>query len=108
MRTTVRSDYTHPELEWAKNSSLVIVTAHRRENLGTPMRGIFRAIRKVVEEKENVKVIFPVHMNPAIREAVYSELLGNDYRAARDHGGEDDEDQRLGGWRYLQREPGRG
>ena len=68
LKTTVRNDYTHPELEWAKGSRLIMITAHRRENLGKPMEQMFRAIRRVVEEHSNVKVIYPIHMNPLIHE----------------------------------------
>lgn len=69
LRTTVRSDYSHPELDWAAGSRLILLTAHRRENLGGPMRGMFRAIRRVVDETEDLKVIYPIHMNPAVRQA---------------------------------------
>ena len=69
LRTTVRADYSHPELQWAADSRLVLLTAHRRENLGAPMRGMFRAIRRVAEEHPEIKVIYPVHKNPAVREA---------------------------------------
>lgn len=79
LKTTVREDYTHPELEWAEGSRLVLLTAHRRENIGEPMRGMFRAIRRAVDEHPNVKVVYPVHMNPAVREAA-DEILGNDDR----------------------------
>lgn len=76
LNTTVKEDYSHPELEWAKDSRLVLLTAHRRENLGTPMRDFMTAIRRVLEEHEDVKVIYPVHLNPAVR-AVADEVLGN-------------------------------
>ena len=79
LKTTVREDYTHPELVWAEGSRLVLLTAHRRENIGEPMRGMFRAIRRAVDEHPNVKVVYPVHMNPAVREAA-DEILGNDDR----------------------------
>lgn len=69
LNTTVRKDYTHPEFEWAKDSRLIIVTAHRRENLGEPMRRMFRAIRRITDEHPDVKVIYPIHMNPLIRDA---------------------------------------
>ena len=69
MSTTVDSDYTHPELEWINNNErMILLTAHRRENLGEPMRHIFKAIRKIVDEFEDVKVIYPIHMNPKVRE----------------------------------------
>ncbi|MBO4831362.1 MAG: UDP-N-acetylglucosamine 2-epimerase (non-hydrolyzing) [Oscillospiraceae bacterium] len=76
LKTTVRSDYSHPDLDWAKDSRLVILTAHRRENLGEPLKRIFRAIRRVVDEFEDVKVIYPVHRNPAVREPA-AEIFGD-------------------------------
>ncbi|HPS82382.1 MAG TPA: UDP-N-acetylglucosamine 2-epimerase (non-hydrolyzing), partial [Candidatus Limiplasma sp.] len=54
--------------EWAKGSRLILLTAHRRENLGTPMRHMFTAIRRVVDETPDVKLIYPMHMNPSVRE----------------------------------------
>lgn len=79
LRTTVRSDYTHPELEWARGSRLILITAHRRENLGEPMRHMFKAIRRVMDEHEDVKAIYPIHMNPLVRE-IADEFLGGDDR----------------------------
>ena len=79
LKTTVRADYQNPELEWAKGSRLILLTAHRRENLGEPMRAIFRAVRRIVDETPDVKVLYPVHMNPAIR-AMAKEILGGDER----------------------------
>ena len=76
LKTTVREDYTHPELEWAKGSRLILLTAHRRENLGEPMHHMFRAIRRVLEEHPDVKALYPIHLNPAVRK-VASEELGN-------------------------------
>lgn len=78
LKTTVRSEYTHPELEWARGSRLIILTAHRRENLGEPMHQMFRAIRRIVEEFTDVKVIYPIHMNPAVRQAAAQELGSNE------------------------------
>ncbi len=78
LKTTVRDDYTHPELDWAKDSRLIMVTAHRRENLGEPMHNMFRAIRRVLDEHKDVKVIYPIHMNPAVRQAAAEELGGCD------------------------------
>ena len=78
LKTTVREDYTHPELEWAKGSRLIMLTAHRRENLGEPMHRMFRAIRRIVEETPDVKVIYPIHMNPLVRKAADDELKNND------------------------------
>lgn len=68
LKTTVRSDYTHPALEWAKDSRLIMITAHRRENLGAPMEHMFRAIRRVMDEHPDVKAIYPIHMNPVVRD----------------------------------------
>lgn len=79
LRTTVRDDYTHPELEWAKDSRLILITAHRRENLGEPMKHMFRAIRRVMDEHTDVKAIYPIHMNPAVRKTADA-ILGNDER----------------------------
>lgn len=74
LKTTVRDDYTHPELEWAKGSRLIFLTAHRRENLGQPMYNMFRAIRRVMDEHPDVKALYPIHMNPAVRHAAEEEL----------------------------------
>lgn len=79
LKTTVRDDYNHPELEWAKGSRLIMITAHRRENLGEPMQHMFRAIRRIVDEFPDVKAIYPIHMNPVVR-ATADEVLGGDER----------------------------
>ena len=79
LKTTVCRDYIHPELEWAKDSRLILLTAHRRENIGEPMHHMFRAIRRIVDEHSDIKVIYPIHMNPAVRKAA-DEELGNDNR----------------------------
>jgi len=79
LKTTVRENYTHPELEWAKDSRLILITAHRRENLGEPMKNMFRAIRRVMDEHPDVKAIYPIHMNPAIRQTA-DEILGAEER----------------------------
>lgn len=76
LKTTVRKDYSHPHLEWADNSRLILITAHRRENLGEPMHNMFRAIRRVIEEFPDVKAIYPIHMNPVVRKAADEELGG--------------------------------
>ena len=68
LQTTVRKDYTHPILDWAKGSRLIVLTAHRRENLGEPMHHMFRAIRRIVDETPDVKVVYPIHMNPVVRQ----------------------------------------
>jgi len=76
LKTTVREDYSHRELLWAKGSRLLLITAHRRENLGEPMRRMFRAIRRVVEAYPDVKAIYPVHLNPEVREIAGEVLSG--------------------------------
>ena len=78
LRHTVRDGYTHPELEWAEGSRLILITAHRRENLGEPMHRMFRAIRRVMEERPDTKAIYPIHMNPQVRKAAHEELDGFD------------------------------
>lgn len=79
LKTTVTDDYKNPELDWASDSKLVLLTAHRRENLGEPLRHMFRAIKRIVEEHSDVKVIYPIHMNPIVRETA-NEILGNEER----------------------------
>jgi UDP-N-acetylglucosamine 2-epimerase (non-hydrolysing) len=79
LKTTVKEDYTHPELEWAKDSRLILITAHRRENLGEPMKNMFRAIKRVMNEHSDIKAIYPIHMNPIVRETAQS-ILGDDER----------------------------
>lgn len=76
MRHTVRVDYTHPELDWIGKSKLIFITAHRRENLGVPMRHMFRAIRRVLDEHPDCKAVYPIHMNPVVRETAKQELGG--------------------------------
>lgn len=78
LRTTVKKSYSHPELDWAADSRLILITAHRRENLGAPMHQMFRAIRRIVEEQPDVKAIYPVHPNPRVRLAAHEELDGCD------------------------------
>ena len=79
LKTTVREDYTHPDLEWVSDSRLIMITAHRRENLGEPMKHMFRAIRRVMDEHPDVKAIYPIHMNQVVREIADS-ILGDDER----------------------------
>lgn len=72
MALTVKDNYVHPELDWIKDGErLILVTAHRRENLGDPMKNIFKAIRKIVDEFEDVKVLYPIHLNPKVREVAH-------------------------------------
>ena len=78
LKTTVREDYSNSELDWASDSRLILLTAHRRENLGEPMHSMFRAIRRIVDETPDVKVIYPIHMNPVVRKAADEELGDND------------------------------
>lgn len=79
LKTTIREDYTHPQLEWAKDSRLIMITAHRRENLGEPMKNMFRAIKRIINEHPDVKAIYPIHMNPVVRETA-NEILGDSDR----------------------------
>ena len=78
LSTTVRDDFSHPELEWAAGSRFVMLTAHRRENWGEPLHHIFTAIRRIVEEFPDVKVLYPVHLNPLVRNAANATLGGCD------------------------------
>jgi len=79
LQTTIRTDYRHPELDWVAGGRLILLTAHRRENLGAPMRSMFRAIRRIVDQHDDLKVIYPIHLNPAVRETA-REVFGNDER----------------------------
>ena len=76
MRYSVREDFTHPELTWAKGSKLILITAHRRENLGEPMHHMFRAIRRVLNEHPECRAVYPIHLNPAVRRIADAELRG--------------------------------
>lgn len=77
MATTVKENYTNPELDWIKEDErLILVTAHRRENLGEPMKHIFKAIKRIVDEFDDVKVLYPIHLNPKVRETAY-EIFAN-------------------------------
>lgn len=78
LKTTVREDYSHPELEWARDSRLILLTAHRRENWGEPLRHIFRAIARITAEYPDIKVVYPIHMNPAVRAVAHEVLDGNE------------------------------
>lgn len=79
LKTTVREEYSHKYLDWSADSKLILITAHRRENLGKPMRNMFRAIKRIINEFEDLKAIYPIHMNPIVREAA-DEILGNNDR----------------------------
>ena len=76
MQHTVREDFTHPELDWVGNNKLIFITAHRRENLGEPMHRMFRAIRRVLDEHPDCRAVYPIHMNPIVRDAAKAELDG--------------------------------
>ena len=78
LKTTVRQDYRNEHLDWADGSRLIVITAHRRENLGEPMHRMFRAIRRIIDEYNDVKAIYPIHMNPDVRRAAAKELTGCD------------------------------
>ena len=78
LRTTVKDDYTHPMLDWAVGSRLIMITAHRRENLGEPMNHMFNAIKRIVNEHSDIKAIYPIHMNPVVRETANNILAGID------------------------------
>jgi len=78
LKTTIREEYSHPELEWAKGSRLILITAHRRENIGEPMKHMFRAIRRVMDEQSNVKAIYPIHMNPVVRQLADEVFKGDE------------------------------
>lgn len=75
LKTTVKENYTHPELEWAKDSRLIMITAHRRENLGKPLINMFKAIKRIIREFSDIKVIYPIHMNPLVRKYAEKVLL---------------------------------
>jgi len=79
LKTTVKEQYSHPILEKIGSDRMILLTAHRRENLGEPMRHMFRAIKRLLQEHDDVQVVYPVHLNPAVRE-VANEILGNDPR----------------------------
>lgn len=76
LKTTVRDNYTHKELKWVNNSRLIMITAHRRENIGEPMKNMFRAIKRIIDEYPDIKAIYPIHMNPVVRESA-NDILGD-------------------------------
>lgn len=83
LKTTIRKDYDHSELKWAAGSRLILITAHRRENLGEPMHHMFRAIRRVMDEHPDVKAIYPIHLNPKVRQAA-EEVFGDQAEGGRE------------------------
>jgi len=76
MKYTIKDNYNHEVFDWIGNDKMILLTAHRRENLGEPMKNIFRAVKKITEKFDNVKVVYPIHMNPKIRE-IANEILGD-------------------------------
>jgi len=76
LKTTVKDNYSHPIIDWVGDSKLILLTAHRRENLGVPLVNMFLAIRKIVEEREDIKIVYPVHKNPLVQKTAES-ILGN-------------------------------
>ena len=78
LKTTVYDNFQHPIIDWAGNSKLLLITAHRRENLGAPMRSMFRAIRRIVEENPDVRAVYPIHLNPIVRKTAEEYLSGCD------------------------------
>lgn len=76
LQTTVKEDYSHEQLDWVADDRLIMITAHRRENFGEPMRNMFKAIKRIIDENEDIKAIYPIHMNPIVREMA-EEILGN-------------------------------
>lgn len=78
LRTTVTEDFQNEWIDWAGDSRLILVTAHRRENLGEPMANIFKALRRVVDENPDVKALYPIHMNPKVRDTAQKYLSGSD------------------------------
>ncbi len=79
LKTTVKKDYSHPILDWIGNSKMILITAHRRENLGEPMRGMFKAIKRLIDEFDDIKAVYPVHLNPKVRE-IANEVFKDDDR----------------------------
>ena len=79
LKTTVKEDYSHPVIDWVGDGKLIMLTAHRRENLGEPLKNMFSAIKRIVDEHEDIKVIYPIHMNPLVRTTA-NEILGNNER----------------------------
>lgn len=79
LQTTIREDYSHKELGWVGDDRLILLTAHRRENLGKPLYQMFGAVKRIVEETLDIKVIYPIHMNPLVRKTA-TEVLGNNSR----------------------------
>lgn len=79
LKTTIKPDYNHQLFDWVSNHKLILITAHRRENLGEPMRNLFRAIKQILDEHNEVRAIYPIHLNPAVREIAH-EVFEDDER----------------------------
>lgn len=79
LKTTISIEYNHPILDWVENNKLILITAHRRENLGKPMENMFKAIKRVLDEHIDVRAVYPVHMNPIVRDTA-NKILGDDKR----------------------------
>jgi UDP-N-acetylglucosamine 2-epimerase (non-hydrolysing) len=79
LKTTIRKDYSHELLTWVSDSKLILITAHRRENIGRPMENMFRAIKRIIDENIDLKAIYPIHMNPVVRE-IAREILSDSER----------------------------
>lgn len=79
LQTTIKDNYTHPILEKIGKDRMILLTAHRRENLGEPMRHIFKAVKRLIDEFNNLQIVYPIHMNPAVRE-IANEILGDESR----------------------------
>lgn len=78
MKMTVSREYTNDTLEWVGSDKMILLTAHRRENLGEPMYNIFRAVKRIVDEFDDVKVVYPIHLNPLVRKIANEVLAGSD------------------------------
>lgn len=76
LQTTVREDYEHEIIDWVGDSRMIMLTAHRRENLGEPMRNMFRAIKRIIEKYDDIKVVYPVHLNPIVVQTA-EEIFGD-------------------------------
>ena len=79
LHTTITESYTNPILDWVNDSKLILLTAHRRENLGQPMENMFKAVKRVLAEHTDVKVLYPIHKNPKVRE-IARKVFGNEKR----------------------------
>lgn len=76
LKTTVREEFSDEITEWAQGSRLLVLTAHRRENLGEPMRHMFKAIKRIIDKYDDIKMVYPVHLNPIVVETA-NEIFGD-------------------------------